>query len=143
MSRRISITYAWAGVTSTPPRASRAAGLTKSASGTRPKRADASHTPAGIPYVPTDAAPMLNTWIASPNETVIGISSSRASESAPRPGASTKKSSSTGARSGATTSMYPPAPNPVSSDSHTNDASIAPTAASTALPPSRSTSAPA
>ena len=39
---------------------------------------------------------MLNTWIASPNETLIGTNSARAVTSAPRPGASTKKSSSTG-----------------------------------------------
>ena len=58
-----------------------------------------------MPYAPTDAAPMLNTWTASPNETLIGTSSARAPGSAPRPGASTKKSSSTGARPGATTSM--------------------------------------
>ena len=109
----------------------------------RPNRAVASWIPAGVPYVPTDAAPMLNTWMASPNETVIGISSARASGSPPRPGASTKKSSSTGVWPGAATSMYPPAPKPVSNGSVANDASIAPAAASTALPPSRSTSAPA
>ena len=39
--------------------------------------------------------------------------------------------------------MKPPAPGPVSSDSDANDISTAPTAASTALPPARSTSAPA
>src|SRR5438270_7163516 len=86
---------------------------------------------------------MLNTWIASPNETLIGNSSARALGSAPRPGASTKKSSSTGSRSGATTSMYPPAPRPVSSGSVANELNIAPTAASTAFPPARSTSPPA
>src|SRR5579884_1707813 len=86
---------------------------------------------------------MLNTCTASPNDTVTGMSSERVRWSAPRPGASTKKSSSTGSRPGATTSMYPPAPSPVSSGSHTNEASIAARAASTALPPPRSTSAPA
>src|ERR671914_2504728 len=39
--------------------------------------------------------------------------------------------------------MKPPAPGPVSGDSATNDMSTQATAASTALPPSRSTSAPA
>ena len=58
-------------------------------------------------------------------------------------GACTKKSSSAGSSPPPATSMYPPAPSPVSSGSATNDVSIAPTAASTALPPSRSTLAPA
>ena len=39
--------------------------------------------------------------------------------------------------------MKPPAPGPVSGDSATNDISTAPTAASTALPPSRRIWAPA
>src|ERR1700761_9543327 len=39
--------------------------------------------------------------------------------------------------------MYPPAPSPVRSGSQANDASIAPSAASTALPPARNASAPA
>ena len=39
--------------------------------------------------------------------------------------------------------MKPPAPGPVSGDSATNDISTAATAASTALPPARSASAPA
>ena len=39
--------------------------------------------------------------------------------------------------------MKPPAPGPVNGDSATHDISTAATAASTALPPARSTSAPA
>jgi len=54
---------------------------------------------------------------------------------APAPGAATKKSSSAGSFPPPATSMYPPAPSPVSSGSHANEASIAPIAALTALPP--------
>ena len=44
---------------------------------------------------------------------------------------------------GVCTSMKPPAPGPVSGDSATNDISTQATAASTAFPPARRTSAPA
>ena len=43
---------------------------------------------------------MLKIWIASPNETLIGTSSARGAGIGPAPGASTKKSSSTGSRPG-------------------------------------------
>src|SRR6185369_12260521 len=79
----------------------------------------------------------------SPNETSTAISGARAERLAPRPGASTKKSSSTGSPSAGATSMNPPAPSPVSSGSATNEVSIAASAASTALPPARRISAPA
>ena len=105
MSARISNTYACWMFSSTPSRANVAAGRTSSASGTLPYRRAASQIPAGTPNVPTDAAPMLNTWIASPKETLIGTSSSRRAGSAPRPGASTKKSSRTGSSPGGATSM--------------------------------------
>src|SRR5436190_12677865 len=82
---------------------------------------------------------MLNTWVASPNDTSAGTSGARA----PVLGAATKKSSRTTSCPGAATSMYPPAPSPVSSGSVTNDVSIAASAASTALPPARSACAPA
>jgi hypothetical protein len=61
----------------------------------------------------------------------------------PRPGAATKKSSRWFSPDAVCSSMKPPAPGPVSGDSLTNDISAAATAASTALPPSRSTFAPA
>src|SRR5687767_15166835 len=87
---------------------------------------------------------MLNTCTASVKLTSTAISGAcGAPDSRPRPGASTKKSSSTGSRSGGATSMYPPAPSPVSIGSATNEVNIAASAASTALPPARRISAPA
>src|SRR4051812_42176489 len=87
---------------------------------------------------------MLNTCTASPKSTSIDRSGAWVAPGGrPRPGASTKKSSSTGGSLGGATSMYPPAPIPVSSGSATNDANIAASAASTALPPARRMSAPA
>ena len=50
-------------------------------------RAAASHSPAGTPYAPTDAAPMLNTWSASPKETSTATSGARPCAAAPCPGA--------------------------------------------------------
>ena len=85
---------------------------------------------------------MWNTCTASPNETSTA-SSSAAPPSCRRAGACTKKSSSMGVSPAPATSMCPPAPSPVSSGSAANDINIAPTAASTALPPARNTSAPA
>src|SRR5215208_3323193 len=120
-----------------------AAGAARSARGSDPKRLAASDTPAGTPYVPTDAGPALNTWVTSPKVTGIGTSSSRRDGSAPRPGASTKKSSSVAAPPGWATSMYPPPPSPVRPGSATREASMAAIAASTALPPARRASAPA
>src|SRR3954453_5653487 len=58
------------------------------------------------------------------------------------PGAATKKSISV-VSPASWTIMWPPAPNPVSGLSTANEASTAQTAASTALPPSRRTPAPA
>src|SRR3954452_14118129 len=60
-----------------------------------------------------------------------------------RPGASTTKSINSVSPAGVWTIMKPPAPKPVRGLSSANDASTAQTAASTALPPSRSTPAPA
>src|SRR5215211_7077686 len=71
------------------------------------------------------------------------MSSAGLRPSRPRPGAATKKSSRWVPPSGVWTSMKPPAPGPVRGDSATNDIRTAATAASTALPPARSTSAPA
>ncbi len=85
---------------------------------------------------------MLNTCSAPPKDTSIA-SSSASLPSSLRVGASTKKSSSVGSTPPPATSMCPPAPSPVSSDSLTNDVSIAATAASTALPPSCRILAPA
>ena len=51
-----------------------------------PKRAAASQIPAGVPYTPHDAAPMLNTCTASPNETSTGTSGARAREVGAAPG---------------------------------------------------------
>src|SRR6185437_3953659 len=63
--------------------------------------------------------------------------------SIPLPGAATKKSSRWSSPEEVCRSMKPPAPGPVSGDSVTNDMSTAPTAASTALPPSLRIRAPA
>ena len=82
---------------------------------------------------------MWNTWTASPKSITTASSGARS----PCAGASTMKSSSTGSPPGGETSMYPPAPSPVSSGSVISDVSSAASAASTALPPARSTSAPA
>src|SRR4051812_32387721 len=86
---------------------------------------------------------MLKTCAASPKDTSTGRRSARCARSAPRPGASTKKSSRVGSSPAPATRRYPPAPAPVRSGSATHDASTAATAASTAFPPSRSTRAPA
>ncbi len=97
---------------------------------------------------------MWNTCAASPKDTSTARSSAGGESSSASclddsaslaipVGASTKKSSSVGCSPAPATSMYPPAPSPVNSCSAANDVSIAPTAASTALPPSRSTRAPA
>jgi hypothetical protein len=102
---RISTMYACAGLSGTPLRACAAAGLTSRASGIVPNRAAAAQTPAGTPYVPTEATPMLNSWTALPNEIATGTSSARAPGIGPRPGASTKKSSRTAFAPGGTTSM--------------------------------------
>ena len=98
--------YACSGLSGTPSRASAAAGAVSSASAMRPNLALAAAAPAGTPHTPTDAQPMLNTCTASPNETLTGISAAgRASLERRRPGASTKKSSSTGSPDAGTTSM--------------------------------------
>ena len=102
---RISNRYACCSFTSTPARASAAAPAARSPSGTVPKRSAAAQIPAGLPYAPHEDAPMLNTWMTSPNDTSAGTSGARPAGSAPRPGASTKKSSSTSSRPGAATSM--------------------------------------
>src|SRR5947209_17104622 len=80
---------------------------------------------------------------SSENSTAIGCSAAGSAPSSPFPGAATKKSSRWSAPSAVWTSMKPPAPGPVSGDSVAHDISTAATAASTALPPARSTSAPA
>ena len=97
-----------------------------------------------VPYAPQDEGPTLKRWIAcSEKWTSMGVSASGSAPSSPRPGAATKKSSRWSSPPAVCTSMKPPAPGPVSGDSATNDISTHATAASTALPPSRSTSAPA
>src|SRR6185437_13824087 len=126
----------------TPSLASFAAGAASSASSIVPQRLIASHTPAGAPYTPHEAGPMWNTCTASPNDTSTA-SSSATLPSLARVGACTKKSSKAGSSPPPATIMYPPAPSPVSSGSAANEVNIAATAASTALPPSRSTCAPA
>ena len=73
----------------------------------------------------------------------IGVSSAGSGSAKPRPGAATKKSSRWSSPPAVCTSMKPPAPGPVSGDSVTHDISTHATAASTALPPARNTSAPA
>src|SRR5918992_1986757 len=80
---------------------------------------------------------------SSEKRTSIGVSAAGSAPWRPRPGAATKKSSRWSSPPDVWTSMKPPAPGPVSGDSATNDMSTHATAASTALPPSRSTSAPA
>src|SRR4051794_13464095 len=87
---------------------------------------------------------MLNRWTApSAKVTSIGVRSAGLAPSSPFPGAATKKSSRTSSPPAVWMSMKPPAPGPVSGGSATNDMSTDATAASTALPPARSTSAPA
>src|SRR5215218_7053340 len=87
---------------------------------------------------------MLKICTASPKSTSTARSGAcSAPAGRPRPGASTKKSSTAGSSPGGATSMYPPAPSPVSMGSATNDVNMAASAASTALPPARRTSAPA
>src|SRR3954447_25782439 len=140
---RMSKMCACSAFSGTPPRASAAAGAARSAAGSEPQRSIAAARPAGEPYAPTDAGPMLKTCAASPKDTSTGRRSARCARSAPRPGASTKKSSRVGSSPAPATRRYPPAPGPVSSGSATRDASTAATAASTAFPPSRSTRAPA
>src|SRR3954470_12780746 len=77
------------------------------------------------------------------HHTFAGVSGAGSILSSPFPGAATKKSSRWSSPPAVWMSMKPPAPGPVSGDSATNDISTAATAASTAFPPSRSTSAPA
>src|SRR3954454_24493792 len=87
---------------------------------------------------------MLNTCTASALKcTSIGWSAAGTTASSPFPGAATKKSRSRFWPAGVWISMWPPAPGPVSGASTTHDIRTQDTAASTALPPSRSTSAPA
>ena len=108
-----------------------------------PQRSTAASTPAGEPYVPHDAAPTWNACSVSPSKSTRTSTSGEGSRLVPKPGAATKKSRSVGSQPGPATSRYPPAPGPVSSGSAAQEASIAATAASTALPPSARTRAPA
>ena len=86
----------------------------------------------------------MKRWTASSEKWMsIGVRSAGSSSRIPRPGAATKKSSRWSSPPAVWTSMKPPAPGPVNGDSATHDISTAATAASTALPPARSTSAPA
>jgi hypothetical protein len=89
----------------TPARAIAAAGAARSPAGIEPQRSTAAARPAGEPYVPHDAGPMLKTCAASPNDTSAGRRSARCAGSASRPGASTKKSSSVGSSPAPATSM--------------------------------------
>ncbi len=133
-------------MTSWPCRATEAGKPVRSPSRIVPKRRRAWASPTVVPYAPHDEGPMLNVWTASFEKCrSIGTSAARSppSSSSPRPGAATKKSSRWSSPSGVWTSMKPPAPGPVSGDSATNDISTAATAASTALPPSRSARPPA
>ena len=66
--------YACWAFSGTPARASDAAGAARSASGSRPQRAAASASPAGLPGTAHDAAPQLKTCVASPNEISTGTS---------------------------------------------------------------------
>src|SRR5215207_5468060 len=143
IGRRTSKRNACIGTTSIPSRAARAGAPVRSPRRALPKRSSVSARPSVVPYAPHEAGPTLKRWIASSEKwTSIGTSSAGSRPSRPRPGAATKKSS-TWFSPGACTTMNPPAPGPVSGDSATNDISTAATAASTALPPARSTSAPA
>ena len=129
-----------------PSRASCAAGAASSSSGIVPQRSIASHTPAGVPYTPQEAGPMWNTCSASPKDTSIACSSAARPPSR-RPRAAwapaTKKSSSAGSLPPAGDEHVAAGAEPRQQRLGTNDVSIAATAASTALPPSRSTRAPA
>src|SRR5215207_5230161 len=143
IGRRTSKRNACIGTTSIPSRAARAGAPVRSPRRALPKRSSVSARPSVVPYAPHDAGPTLKRWMASSEKwTSTGTSSAGSRPSIPSPGAATKKSS-TWFSSRACTTMKPPAPGPVSGDSATNDISTAATAASTALPPARSTSAPA
>src|SRR5918997_1495195 len=132
------------GTTSTPSRAARAGPAVRSPSRAVPKRSSAAASPSVVPYAPQDEGPTLKRWIAfSEKRTSIGMRAAGSAPSRPRPGAATKKSSRWSSPPAVWTSMNPPAPGPVSGDSATKDISTQATAASTALPPPRSTSAPA
>ena len=54
--------YACSALTSTPSRASSAAGAASSASGIVPNCSTARSSPAGVPGTPHEAAPTWNTW---------------------------------------------------------------------------------
>src|SRR3954462_450271 len=73
----------------------------------------------------------------------IGVSSAGSASPSPPPGAATKKSSRWSSPPAVWTCMKPPAPGPVRGGSAPQDMRTAATAASTALPPARRTSAPA
>src|SRR3954452_18399452 len=115
--------------------------MTSSRHGIDPKRRCASSSPRGVPGTATEAGPMRKICVVSLSN---GTSTAFiVAGSAPPLGTVTKKSSSRVERSRARcTSMNPPPPAPVRSDSVTHDANPAATAASTALPPSASTRAP-
>ena len=139
---RIRCRYPCVGVSSTPSRASRAAGATSSAHGTVPQRRCAASRPSAVPGTATAAAPVRKSCCVSPSKSTASSSSSPVACAAA--GTETKKSSSRVFPSRASwTSMNPPPPGPVSGLSHTHDVNAAATHASTAFPPSRSTLAPA
>ena len=61
--------------------------------------------PAIAPYAPAAEAPMLNAWTASPKSTsTLRSGAGSVPGASPRPGASTKKSSRSGASRGGATS---------------------------------------
>ena len=129
-----------------PARARRTAGASTRDKGNRPWRSCSVARPSAAPGTAHEAGPTWNTWVVERNGTSYGSMCALAAMSPgvrPRPGALTKKSSTSAAPSGRRTRAKPPPPNPVRHASAHIAAATAPTAASAALPPTRRISAPA
>ena len=117
-------------------------GSTTSAHGSRPQRRHRWWAPAGIPGTATVPAP-ISYGIRWPTK-ITSISVPGPGSLPPSPGTLTKKSTQrTWPLSASYTVAYPPPPSPVKIVSAAQLTSIMATAASTALPPRSSISAPA
>ena len=136
--------YACIGVTVTPSRAWRTPARPARENGIEPNRWAASQSPAGTPGTPHDAGPMLKTCGVSSNRTSTATSSPRAAgiePACPRPRRRSRAGGPRPRRCGRAGSRR--RRGAVSGLSAANEVSTAQIAASNALPPSRSTSAPA
>ena len=135
----------WPGLLATPACAAAAAGSSRSRQGSRPWRRCAWCSPATTPGTAHAAAPMWNRCeVRSSNGTsTSSTSASGRAGSSPAPGIAVNASISAARPSGRRTSRNPPPQGPVSAGSAAHDMAAAATAASTALPPRSSASAPA